>query len=307
VKILIKNAALFLLILCIAGTFPVFAAEESQFDLFAADFNLPFGDRNNTCDPERLPDRLENVLYGELPASLKSCFDSFGGAKIHIMDTDENENPNMTWDDVEKLTFTGPYYQFAMDKSVESMDMADFRRGFVDIPILVYLIRLDNKPAGLLHVTFDGDKYSIRWLSSSGNAENFIRELDRLSTSRRLADDVIFLSIRGQRFIVNKDDQVFSSIWMTEPASFSDLVKSAYIVQREIEANISANVDGGNFLTEYIHNPDAYLLSYTGIAQSSSISQVSDLPSLTFLPWVFCGLAVMAVAYTLLLKKRKKA
>jgi hypothetical protein len=294
-KIFLKSAFFFALMLGLSGTLFAYA-EESQFSLFIEEFNIPIAG-NHTSD---MPERLENVPYGELPEAFKNCFDRTGGVRLNFKETNERGQPLMTLEELEKLTFTGPYYLFYQHDRTDTTDLADFRQTFNNAPSLIYLVRMGTHPAGTFVVSYDKGIYVYQELGEFGNGEFVISLLNYLSSSRGLADDAFFLQIRSERFIVNKDGMVFSR-WMTKAEPLSNLVKASYLAQREIdEVENNGVIDdavGGGSVSAYIHNLNHFF--------EISNAEISERNS----AWIWLvagGLCLTAIVVGLLVYKHKQ-
>ncbi len=249
-----------LLSLLLIASFTAVAAEPSQFSLIVEEQNLPLGGNKS----DRAGTTLDNVPYNELPEALRTCFDGLGELRIHLFGTDSAGKPNMTWDDLENLSFTGPYYLYGLVKAPTSNDPTEFRQSLSDDAILRYLIRLDGRPASVFELTYSSDlgTYKFYSLNEYPGGENLVNDLDGVSISERYTDDVLFIKIRAETFIVSAEDLVFNALWMEKPSTFTDLVDAAYEAQQEVEKQILENngVDeslGGPSLMDYLNNHPA--------------------------------------------------
>lgn len=294
-----------LLAVCFMGARPV-----SQFSLFVAEHDLPLWGNVGAQAIQDAPERLDNVPLGEMPKGLKSCFDQLGPFSTHLLGENAANEPKMTWDDVERLTFTGPYYVFAQSKVMEKLAIDDFRQAFDSQPTLFYLIRLDGQPAGILHVKYSNGTYEHQLVSNYINANYLVKELDAVSSSEKLADDVFFLGMAMERFIVSKDDQVYSSISFgpNEVFSFTDLAIANYI-QYQVHLEELAALDngepprygGGTNFPAYLRNPDEYLSKY-----NISLDGLNGGNPSYLWVWIASGIGLLFVAATLILTRKNK-
>jgi len=291
------------IILGLFGSLPVYAAE-TQFSSFVSERNVPVGDNWSKDSPAR----LINVPYGELPQDLKSSFECL----IYF----KGDGAMMTLEELDKLTFTGPYYEYFLNSDkIDTPDPDKFRKAIEPIPRLIYIVRMEGYSPGIISVVFVNGKYEWSNTGESGAAIPIIEELDAVSDSEGLAEDVFFLRIRTDLYIVNKDDRIyyFSSWWKTnDNLYFTDLVKAEYLHQKENAERLAEYerkgeeppaIGGGVSLEEYINNLNLYFDDSTNTAINPHAAK-----NISVLPWV-AGVGVLivtGVTFIIILIKKKR-
>ncbi len=322
----IKYASFFILTLFLFAPLTT-AAEPSQFSLIVNEYGLPLSGNSESPDstPVKWPEALDNVLIGELPQPFKDCVDGMGNHWIDLFGTDEYGNPNMTWEDASRLTFTGPYYLLSLGEPLTSADPTEFRKSISDVISLRYLIRLDGRPASNFTVSYDPDagSYTFKSIGYSDSAEALAKTLDSLSVSDRYTDDVFFLSLWEHTFIVNVDDQIFHNLWMEKPTTFINLINAEYTSQLEINKMIEEHGEaliGGSSLISILNdypdgvpipvappaeeNDDLSPLEYEEQYHDNVPAPVEepDVPTL----WIIIGASAVAALSGLILLARRK-
>ncbi len=286
---LVKNLTLCLLAFFLFSSL-IATAESSQFSLLADEFNLPLDGVSVSGTPEA----LDNVPLDKLPQALKHCFDN-NGKRLLLLNTDESGKPFMNEEEMEGLTFTGPYYQIFLSEILESPDLDQFRESFSENSSLKYLIRLDGRPASVFTVTYDPylEIYEFYSLSDHIGAQNMANNLDSLSDSSQYTDDVLFLQIGFEEYIMNADDQVVNSFLMEHPVAIPDIAKALYTLQQEAEERKKNN--GG-------------VISYGGSSLVQYITRSTPATGDNLTPWIIIGASTIAalVCLALLLGRKRK-
>lgn len=283
--------------------------ESSQFTLFASERNLSLEKQTGEA-----PADLNNVKIDEIPSSLKDSFDRLGQWKFDLL-TDEHGNTKLKTEDIDKFTFTGPYYVFSKTIITEGLDIDEFRQSFSYEPILAYIIRFGEQAVGTFYVTYSGGKYEYGYASSSIDAENMLSEINSLSSDlNQPANDIVFISIGSARYAFGKNDMVKTTSLLTpEPVSFYDLVKAYYVSETEMKALIAANNGdnsfcGGGGAAEYLYDADEYIKKYEAKKGTVNYNETfQTLVSSSNMPYAF-GLGstfLVLVATAVFIKFRK--